>query len=102
MSDRSPAEIEGEIAATRQSLDRKLHELEKRLDPRYQWAELRGNVEERLASAPVAAWGALAAVAVGIWIAFWGLRRQRREWDPEDELLDSRLVVTDAPICDEL
>jgi hypothetical protein len=92
--DRSPEEIEVEIAATRESLDRKLHELEKRLDPRYQWAELRGNVQERLASTPMAAWGALAAVAVGIWMALAGLRRRR--------LLDTTLVATDAAICDEL
>lgn len=96
--ERSPKQIEAEIAATRESLDRKLHEIEKRLDPRRQWHELRGTVQERLTSTPLAAWGAVAAVAAGSWMAVSGLRRYRME--PDGDALEPDLVVTEMTVCE--
>jgi hypothetical protein len=96
--ERSPEQIEGEIAATRQSLDRKLHEIEKRLDPRRQWDAMRGTLRERLTSPPVAAWGAVAAVAAGSWMAVSGLRRHRME--PDGHELEPDLVVTEMTVCE--
>ncbi len=98
--ERSPEQIESEIAATRASLDRKLTELDKRLDPRRRWHELRGNLRDRLTSPPVAAWSAVAAVAAGSWMAVSGLRRRRREWEINGEEVGPDLVVTDVAVCE--
>lgn len=68
-----PAAIEAEIARTRASLDRKLHALEARLNPRTRLAEVRARLDPR----PYTQWAAVAAVAVGTWMAVSGLRRYR-------------------------
>jgi hypothetical protein len=71
--DHDPAAIEAEIARTRASLDRKLHALEDRLNPRVRMSELTTKLDPR----PYTVWAALAAVAVGAWMTLSGLRRYR-------------------------
>lgn len=75
--ERDPEVIEAEITRTRASLDRKLHELERRLSPAHRFAQVREQVRERIDVGPIAAWGAVAAVAVGSVMAVSGLRRAR-------------------------
>jgi hypothetical protein len=76
---RDPAAIEAEIHRTRHSLDRKIEELERRFSPRYRWNQLRAGFD----GAPMASWGAVAAVATGAWLAISGLRRYRFTSDGE-------------------
>ena len=68
-----PAAIEADIARTRASLDRKLHALEDKLNPRTHIE----NVKAKLDPRPHAQWAAVAAVAVGTWMTITGLRRYR-------------------------
>ena len=75
MDERPAGQIEAEIAATRQSLDRKLQELDRRLNPSYRWTDLKARLETVPGTA--AAWGAVAAIAAGTWMAASGLRRAR-------------------------
>lgn len=85
--ERSPAEIEANIAATRASLDRKLHDLEARLSPRARFIELRARVRPQ----DYLGLAAVAAIATGAAMAVRGLRRTRRE-DPT--LLDDVELAT--------
>ena len=73
--ERTPEQIEADIAATRASLDRKLQDIEARLSPRARLNELRARVhpENYLGLA------AVAAIATGIALAMRGLRRTGRE-----------------------
>lgn len=75
LMERSPEQIEREIAQTRASLDRKLLELERRFSPREQLQRLR----RRLDPEALAAWAAVGAVATGAYLAFTGLRRHPRQ-----------------------
>ncbi len=96
--EREPAEIEAEIARTRESLDRKLHEIERRLDPRRQWAQVRSRLET-----PVATLGAVVAIAVGTWMAVSGLRRYygTHERDMfEDMRGPDAMVAHEVVICE--
>ena len=79
IQDRDPAAIEADIARRRASLDRKLDEIEQRLirTPQQRLTEIR----ERVERIPFAAWGAVAAVAAGSWMALSGLRRSRAGYD---------------------
>ena len=67
--------IEGEIAETRASLDRKIEELERRLDPRQVGVRLR----HALSPEPYLGWIAASAVAVGSVLAARGLRRPPKQ-----------------------
>ncbi|HEX5474153.1 MAG TPA: DUF3618 domain-containing protein [Vicinamibacterales bacterium] len=69
-----PAEIQAHIEHTRASLDRKLNELQHRLNPRVQFDRIKEEIRER----PVAGWAAVGAVAAGTWMAISGLRHRRR------------------------
>ena len=79
IQERDPAAIEADIARRRASLDRKLEEIEQRLirNPQQRLTEIR----ERVERIPFAAWGAVAAVAAGSWMALSGLRRSRARHD---------------------
>lgn len=90
--ERAPEQIEAEISATRQSLDRKLHELEKRISPSYRWDELRSHVAARLSSAPVATWAAVVAIVAGGWMALSRLRRDRMEPNGNEAAVDADMM----------
>lgn len=75
LQNRLPEEIEWEIEATRTSLHSKVHELERRLDPRHRLHRLKGNVRK---NAPwYQAIAAIAAIAAGTWLAVRGWGRWR-------------------------
>lgn len=67
--------LEADIAVKRASLDWKVRELERRLDPRERLADATAAVR---ANAPqYLAWAAVGAVVTGIWLAFRGWRERR-------------------------
>jgi Protein of unknown function (DUF3618) len=71
------AVIESDIVRTRASLDRKLHEIERRLAPSHVKAELREALRRRVNPEPYLGWIATGLVAVGGWMAVRGARRHR-------------------------
>jgi hypothetical protein len=71
--ERNPAEIEAEIVRTRASLHEKLHELERRLNPK---ARVR-DVRRRLNPEPYIGWVAVVAIAAGMMMCVAGWRRYR-------------------------
>ncbi|PYR90768.1 MAG: hypothetical protein DMF84_19205 [Acidobacteria bacterium] len=71
------AAIESDIVRTRASLDRKLHEIERRLAPDHVKAELKQALKRRLDPDPYFGWIATGLVAVGGWMAVRGARRHR-------------------------
>lgn len=96
--EREPAEIEAGIARTRASLDRKIEEIEKRLDPRRQWAQARHRYET-----PVLAWAAVTAVAAGAWMAVSGLRRHSNGSDGyayAEASFEPEMAVTEVTVCE--
>jgi Protein of unknown function (DUF3618) len=78
------AALEGNIAATRASLDRKIDELERRFDPR----RIKMRVRAKLNPEPYLGWIAASAVAVGGVLAARGLRRRPAAAAPIDESWD--------------
>lgn len=68
-----PAVLQAEIARTRASLDRKLSELEYRLNPKVKFAQLKTRLDPR----PYTGWIAAGAIAAGVWMMVAGLRRYR-------------------------
>lgn len=98
--DREPAEIEAEIVRTRESLDRKLHELERRLDPRRQWTQVRSRLET-----PVLTLGAVIAIVAGTWMAVSGFRRysaaRERDIDEmKDMLAPEEILISGVTVCE--
>lgn len=75
LAKQSPDVIESEIEITRASLDRKLGELERRIDPRRRVQSLKREMQER--APQVLAWSAVAAVAAGSAMAMSGWRKAR-------------------------
>jgi len=73
------SELEIEIAETRQSLDRKLGEIGRRLQPGELTSELTGAVRERLDPEPYLGYIAAGLVAVGTLLAVRGLRGRRHQ-----------------------
>jgi hypothetical protein len=71
--------IESEIEMTRASLDRRLVELERRLDPRPRFRLLRKEIQAR--APQMYAWSAVAAVATGAALAMSGWRNLRERED---------------------
>lgn len=101
--ERSPAEIEANIQATRAALDSKLSALEHKLSPREQLARMRSKVRHVDRDA-VAGWGAVSAIAVGTVLALAGWRRYHANGraldllDLEDDLADVVLLdCSEAP-----
>jgi hypothetical protein len=80
LDDRTPAEIERNIEATRASLKGKLNELEHRLSPAGRIEEIR----ERIRPDAVIPWAAVGAVVTGAMLALRGLRR-RHSFDDYDD-----------------
>lgn len=68
-----PVALQADIARTRASLDRKLHELEYRLNPKVKIAQIKSRLDPR----PYSGWIAIAAVAAGAWMTIAGVRRYR-------------------------
>lgn len=79
LENRSPEEIQADIAQTRRQLDAKLEKLGERLDPRVRLHEIKGSLSGNLsAHAPqYNAWAAVAAVVAGTWMAVRGWRACR-------------------------
>jgi hypothetical protein len=75
--ERSPEQIESQIAETRASLDRTLREIERRLSPSAQVQRLKARVN----ADAYLAWGAVGAIATGALLAVRGWRRQRLNGD---------------------
>jgi hypothetical protein len=69
--------LEMDIAETRQSLDRKLDEIGRRLQPSEMKSELKEAVKQRLDPNPYLGYIAGGLVAVGTAMAVSGLRRRR-------------------------
>ena len=88
--DRSPEEIESQIAQTRASLDRTLREIERRLSPSAQVQRLKQSVDPDT----YYAWGAVAAIAAGAWLAIRGWRRTNGHALSCDEV---DLILDDMP-----
>jgi hypothetical protein len=72
-TDRSPEEIQSQIAETRAALDRKVQELERRLSPSARLQQLRSHAGDDR----TIAWAAVAAVATGAGLALNGWRKAR-------------------------
>ena len=91
LDDRTPEQIERDIANTRESLKGKLSELEHRLSPGERMREVR----QRLTPETVAPWAAVGAIATGTVLALRGLRRHRPSTDAEtdEEVLDEVVCV---------
>lgn len=91
--ERSPAEIEAHIQATRAALDRKLTALEHRLSPREQLARVKARMGDMNREA-VAGWAAVGAVAAGAALALSGWRRYHANGRgmSEDDLADIVLL----------
>jgi hypothetical protein len=75
VENRTPEEIQDQIAHTRRALDEKLDKLGERLDPRVRIEEVRGRLAGR--APQYLAWGAVSAVATGTWLALRGWRSRR-------------------------
>lgn len=73
--------IEMDIAATRQSLDRKLHEVARRLQPEEVKTEVKEAVKRRLDPEPWLGYIASGMVAIGSVLALRGWRRARQGAD---------------------
>lgn len=76
--------LEIEIAETRQSLDRNLNEIERRLQPQ----QLKTEVKRRLDPRPYLGYIAGGMVALGTVMAVRGLRRRRHPAWPDGEYVD--------------
>ena len=95
---RELSEIEADIARTRASLNRKLIELEKRLSPSHQIAQVKARYNpRRLDPRPYPEWIAVAAVAVGTVLALRGWRQARAPLADETDLED--VIVFEAVDC---
>jgi hypothetical protein len=79
------AAIESDIVRKRASLDRKLHEIERRLAPDHVKAELKEALKRRIDPEPYLGWIATGLVAVGGWMAVRGARRHRSVEFPEPD-----------------
>jgi len=77
--------LEMDIAETRQSLDRKLDEIGRRLQPSEMKSELKEAVKQRLDPNPYLGYIAGGLVAVGTAMAVNGLRRRRQTSFPSDD-----------------
>lgn len=86
---RTPEAIERSIAARRESLKQKLHEIEQRLSPTERIRQAR----ERIDPHAFVPWAAVGAVATGAWLAARGLRRS---WNGAARTDDVALAVTAA------
>jgi hypothetical protein len=84
LDDRTPAEIERNIEATRASLKGKLYELEHRLSPAGRIEEMRQHIKPDA----VVPWAAVGAIVTGAMLALRGLRRRRTFEDYDDEYDD--------------
>ena len=73
--ERTPAEIEANITATRASLDRKLEHLETRLSPRAGLNEIKARIRPQ----DYLGLAAVAAIATGATMAVRGLRRPHHD-----------------------
>jgi hypothetical protein len=73
LTDRTPEEIQSQIAQTRASLDAKVYELERRLSPKARLQQLRSQATDDR----TVAWAAVAAVATGAGLALNGWRKVR-------------------------
>ena len=80
--------LEMDIAETRQSVDRKLDEIGRRLHPSEMTAELKDAVKERLDPEPFLGYIAGGLVAMGTLMAVRGLRRRRHAEFPSGEYLE--------------
>jgi hypothetical protein len=74
-ANRTPEEIQEQIAARRRALDHKLERLGDRLDPRVRLEEVKDRIAAR--SPQYLAWGAVAAVLAGVGMAMRGWRGRR-------------------------
>jgi len=88
LDDRTPEEIERNIAATRASLKGKLNELEHRLSPTERIHEIR----QRINPETVLPWAAVGAVATGAALAMRGLRRRRGAPLDEETVFDEETL----------
>jgi hypothetical protein len=91
LQDRTPEEIQSQIAETRASLDRKLQELEHRLSPR----ERLQRVAAHLHPEQFAPWAAVGAIATGTYLAVRGWRRYHPAHQEQD-LLSTTFVVCEG------
>ena len=81
-------ELEVDIAERRQSLDRTLHEIERRLQPSEMKSELKEAVRERLDPKPYLGYIAGGLVAIGTLMALRGFRSRRHDRFPSGAYLD--------------
>ncbi|HVH56539.1 MAG TPA: DUF3618 domain-containing protein [Vicinamibacterales bacterium] len=100
LDDRTPAEIERNIEATRASLKGKLYELEHRLSPAGRIEEMR----QRIKPDAVVPWAAVGAIVTGAMLALRGLRRGRTsafedydEYDDYGEMAEEVCVDVAVP-----
>jgi hypothetical protein len=93
LDDRTPDQIERDIAARRASLKGKLNALEHRLSPGERIHEMR----QHLHPETVAPWAAVGAIATGAVLAMRGLRRHRTSSMDDDILIDDG--VLDETVC---
>jgi hypothetical protein len=95
--------LEMDIAETRQSLDRKLDEIGRRLQPSEMKSELKEAVKQRLDPGPYLGYIAGGLVAVGMAMAVSGLRRRRHASFPAGDGLeypdDNRLAREALDCC---
>lgn len=75
LENRTPEDIQHQIAQTRRALDDKLERLGERLDPRVRLQELKGGLSAR--APQYTAWAAVGAIAAGAWLAVRGWRACR-------------------------
>lgn len=86
---REVTEIEGDIARTRASLNRRLQELEHRLSPGEKLAQVKSRLDvRRFDPRPHPEWIAAGAVALGSVLALAGWRRSRSAAIDEADLED--------------
>lgn len=88
--ERSPEEIQSQIAETRASLDRTLREIERRLSPSAQVQRLK----ERVEPDTYIAWAAVGAIVTGALLAVRGWRHSRNGNDYDSELA---VLMDDMP-----
>jgi hypothetical protein len=77
------ARIEEEIDDTRRSLERKIDEIERRLQPDEVRAELKAALRRRLDIEPWQGWIAASLVVTGGILAYRGWRKSRHPVEPE-------------------
>lgn len=68
------ASLESDIKTTRRSLNRKIGEISRRLQPDEVRAELKSALRRRLDVEPYLGWIAVSTVALGAWLAWRGWR----------------------------